>query len=129
MNPSVSYNEAVRRHFTEPRHAGDLPDSFDRTLSADVSDSDEGARIVMSAGIRGDTIAGAAFRAWGCPYLIAAVDLACEGLAGQPVKSLENHDLAHITQELSVPAEKRGRILLLEDALATLWAQYTGAAD
>jgi NifU-like protein involved in Fe-S cluster formation len=129
VNASVSYNDAVRRHFADPRHAGDLANSFDKTISADVSDSDKGARIVMSAGIRDGTIAAAAFRAWGCPHLIAALDLACERLTGQPVQSLEKYDLAHITQELGVPAEKAGRILLLEDALATLWAQFCGATD
>ncbi len=129
MNSGVSYNEAVRRHFSEPRNAGELADSFDRILNADVSDSDNGVRIVLSAGIRDAVITGVAFRAWGCPHLIAAVDLACEQLAGQPATSLENHDLAHITGELAVPAEKAGRILLLEDALAILWAQYAGAAD
>ncbi len=83
----------------------------------------------MSAGIRDATIAAAAFRTWGCPHLIAAVDLVCERLTGQPVKTLENYDLAHITQELGVPLEKTGRILLLEDALATLWAHSGSVAD
>jgi NifU-like protein involved in Fe-S cluster formation len=129
VNARISYNDAVRRHFAEPRHAGDLADSFDRMISADVSDSDKGARIVISAGIRDGTIASAAFRAFSCPHLIAALDLACERLTGQPVQSLENYDLAHITKELGVPAEKAGRILLLEDALATLWAQIGSAAD
>lgn len=127
MDGSIYYNEAVRRHFEDPRHAGELGDSFDITLTADASESDKGARIVLAAGISNGTIAAAAFRAWGCPHLIAAVDLACEQMAGQPVRSLENFDLAHITQELCIPAEKAGRILLLEDALATLWARYDGA--
>ncbi len=129
MNGGISYNEAVRRHFVDPRHAGDLGDAFDRTVTADVSESDSGARVLMSAGIRDGAIADTAFRARGCPHLIAAVDLACERLTGQPVRSLENYDLAHITRELCIPAEKAGRILLLQDALATLWAQYGSAED
>jgi NifU-like protein involved in Fe-S cluster formation len=127
MNVAVSYNEAVRRHFADPLHAGDLQGTFERTLVADVSDSDKGAHIVMVAGIRDDVIARMAFRAWGCPHLIAALESACERLVGQPVASLENYDSADITQELSVPPEKMGRILLLEDALATLWARYGSA--
>ncbi len=127
VNGGVSYNLAVRRHFMEPHHAGDLEGSFDTTLVADVSESEHGARIQVSAGVRDGVLAALAFRAWGCPHLIAATDLACERLTGEPVKSLENHDLAHITRELGIPAEKTGRILLLEDALATLWAQYPAA--
>lgn len=127
VNAAVTYNDAVRRHFAEPRHAGDLDNSFDTTISAEVSESDEGARIQVSAGLRDGAIAAAAFRAWGCPHLVAAADLVCERLTGQPVRSLENYDLAHITRELCIPAEKAGRILLLEDALATLWEQCDSA--
>ena len=129
MIATAAYNEAVRRHFADPRHAGDLPEHHELTLVADVSESAEGAHIVMSAGIRGDTIAGMAFRVRGCPHLIAALELACRELTDLPVASLENFDSANITQELSVPVEKAGRILLLEAALATLWAQYASAAD
>jgi len=98
-------------------------------LVADVSESGNGAHIVMSAGIRGGTIAQMAYRVRGCPHLIAALELVCTRLDKQPVASLENFDSADITQELSIPAEKTGRILLLEDALATLWAQYASTED
>lgn len=124
MNAAVSYNEALRRRFADPQHAGDLRAAYERTLNAEVSDSDKGAHLVMAAGIRDDSIAEITFRAWGCPHLIAALEAVCEHLEGQPAASLENCDLADITQELSVPAEKMGRILLVEDALATLWAQH-----
>jgi hypothetical protein len=98
-------------------------------LVADVSESDHGAHIVISAGIRGGAIAGMAYRVWGCPHLIAALERVCTTFEGQPVAGLENFDSADITQELSVPVEKAGRILLLEDALATLWAQCAGTED
>lgn len=125
----VSYNEAVRRHFAQPRHAGDLEGSFERTLEAAVSEAGNGARVALAAGVRGGTIAAMTFRAWGCPHLIATLDRACEILQGQPVSNLEKCDLSNITEELAVPTEKAGRILLVEDALATLWAEYRDAAD
>ena len=59
MNATAAYNEAVRRHFADPQHAGKLQKDHDLTLVADVSESAEGAHIVMSVGIRGDTIAAA----------------------------------------------------------------------
>lgn len=125
----MSYNEAVRRRFTDPRHAGDLQRQYDIVLNAEVADSDNGMHIFMAAGIRDDNIAELAFRVWGCPHLIASLEATCERLPGQPAASLENYDLADITQQLSVPAEKMGRILLLQDALAMLWAQYASAGD
>jgi NifU-like protein involved in Fe-S cluster formation len=96
-------------------------------LNADVADSGHGAHIVLKAGIRDGTIGEMAFRVWGCPHLIAALELVCERLVEQSVASLENYELADITQELGIPAEKMGRILLLEDALAMLWAEGDGA--
>ena len=127
MNVAVSYNQAVRRHFADPLHAGDLQGTYERTLVADVSNSNKGAHIVMEAGIRDGVIADMAFRVWGCPHLIAALESACTRLVGQPLANLENYDSADIMQELSIPPDKMGRILLLEDALATLWAQYGSA--
>ena len=129
MNIATSYNEAVRERFANPRHAGELQGSYEQRVAADVSDSDKGARVVVSAGIRDGAVAEMAFMVWGCPHLIAALDLACHRLTGQPASSLENYDLDDITRELSVPAEKMGRILLLEDALATLWAQYSSLGN
>jgi NifU-like protein involved in Fe-S cluster formation len=126
---SASYNEAVRRYFADPEHGGELQGDYERTLVADVSESDNGAHIVLSAGIRRGTIARMAYRVWGCPHLIAALEHVCTTFEGQPVAGLEIFDSADITQELSVPVEKTGRILLLEDALATLWAQCAGIED
>jgi len=127
VNAATTYNEAVRACFAEPAYAGDLQGSFDQTLTADVSESEGGAQVALAAGIQAGSIAEMAYRAWGCPHLIAALELACETLVNQPVQSLENFDSADITQNLAVPTEKTGRILLVEDALATLWAQVAGA--
>jgi NifU-like protein involved in Fe-S cluster formation len=126
---SASYNEAVRRHFADPEHGGELQGDYERTLVADVSESDNGAHIVLSAGIRGGTIARMAYRVWGCPHLIAALERLCTILENRPLNGLENFDSADITQKLSIPIEKSGRILLLEDALATLWAQRASTED
>lgn len=98
-------------------------------FSVDVSESDGGTQILLAAGINHGNIAGMAFRAWGCPHLIAALELACTTLVGQPVESLEKFDSADITQELAVPTEKTGRILLLEDALARLRVRIAGAEN
>lgn len=128
MSAATIYNDAVRACFADPAHAGDLRGSFDQTLIADVSESEGGAQVALAAGIRAGNIAEVAYRAWGCPHLIAALELACRTLVNRPVECLENFDSADITQELAVPTEKTGRILLVEDALAMLWAQIAGAA-
>ena len=127
MNASTIYNEDVRAYFANPAHAGDLQGSFDQAITADVSESEGGAQVVLAAGIQAGSIAEMVYRAWGCPHLIAALESVCTRLLGQPLASLENYDSADITQELSIPPDKMGRILLLEDALVMLWAQYGSA--
>jgi len=121
MTAFATYNEAVRRNFLHPAHAGELREQYDLQLAADVSESDHGAQLRLAAGIQCGIIAGMAFRVWGCPHLIAALELVCTTLEGQPLAALENFELADITVALSVPVEKAGRMLLLEQALATLW--------
>ncbi len=74
MMATTSYNGAVRRYFANPRHAGKLQEDYDLTLVAEVSESDNGAHIVVSAGIRGGIIAAMAYRVGGCPHLIAALE-------------------------------------------------------
>ena len=128
MPLAPDYNDAVRSRFGNPVHAGDLPeaaDTYDRVLEVDQASGDDFAHVVLTAGVRGDTIAALRFRARGCPHLVAAADLACEKLEGNPVGALENFPRDDITVTLAVPVEKTGRVLLLEDAVASLWAQWT----
>lgn len=127
MNASTTYNDAVRAYFTDTAHAGDLRRSHGQTLIADVSESEGGAQVILAAGIESGSIAEMAYRVWGCPHLIAALERACQTLVNLPVECLENFDSADITQNLAVPTEKTGRILLIEDALAALWAQVADA--
>ena len=127
MSEAVQYNELTRELFTNPVHAGDLVAKHQHTVEADVGESATGARIALAAGLQGGRIGELRFRAWGCPHLIAALEAACAELEGRPLDALKNWKTDNITQELSVPIEKSGRILLLEDALAMLWAQAAGA--
>lgn len=120
------YNELVRAHFENPVHAGDLEGDYAQVLSADVSDSEQGARIVLSAGIDAGMIAEIRFRAWGCPHLIAAAEQLCRECENTAVVALEEFSANHVMTELSVPPEKTGKILLLEDALRSLARQNAG---
>jgi NifU-like protein involved in Fe-S cluster formation len=126
MDSMVSYNDIVRQLFAAPEHAGDLSTACAQTLSATASESTRGAELVLVAGIDADQITAMAYRVRGCPHLIAALELFCDFLEGQPVSALEKPKIADITEQLSIPVEKSGRILLLEDAAAMLWSQVAG---
>ena len=108
------YSPLVRRYFTGAAHAGDLND-------AETVDIDEqGVQIRLAATSADGNIQALAFRAWGCPHVIAACEGFCTEFEGKPLESLLGFRAADIMQKLSVPVEKTGRILVLEDAVRSL---------
>ena len=68
----------------------------------------------------GTTIRAMAFLAYGCPHLIAAAEAACAELERKDAVELLEFSAAGLMQSLSVPVEKTGRILVLEDAIRSL---------
>lgn len=113
--PAPYYNEAVRRLFAAPAHAGDA-----RGITADVARG--GARVVLAADLDGSRIARMRFRVLGCPHLVAAAEAACAGLEGQAATALREFSVDDIMRNLEIPVEKTGLMLLLEDAIKTLAA-------
>lgn len=122
------YNKVVRDCFENPDHAGDLQGEYAQVLTSEVMESEQGARIVLSAGIADGMIAQMCFRAWGCPHVIAAAEMLCRDRENGPVSGLSAIDANGMMEQLSVPVEKTGKILLLEDALKSLWEQHGCAA-
>ena len=129
MSGVIAYNDAVREAFAHPRHAGDLDRDCGQVLEAEAAESGQGAQIALAAGIDEGRISALRFRVSGCPHLIAALEVFCRRHEGGPAAGLEKPDFAGISEELELPVEKSGRILLLEDAVARLWSQYTHAGQ
>ncbi len=114
------YNETVRRCFENPVHAGDLESAYDDAVAADCSESENGARVVLSAGIDDGRIVEMRFRVWGCPHLIAAAETVCDEFEGLSIDSLAEVAVNKLMAQLSVPVTKAGRMILIEDAAALL---------
>jgi NifU-like protein involved in Fe-S cluster formation len=110
------YNALVRECFANTLHAGDARDG------ASAYFNDQGLRIRLSACIENDTIAELRFRAWGCPHVLAAAEYFCRKYQERPVADLEQFNTAQIMDDLAVPIEKTGRILVLEDTVRSLRA-------
>ena len=110
------YNSAVRDCFASPDHAGrakgDIAAFFE----------DQGMRIRLSASVQDSTITELRFLAWGCPHVIAASETFCRQYEGRAVTELELFATDQIMQDLAVPVEKTGRILVLEDTVRSLRA-------
>lgn len=108
------YNAAVRAYFEQPRHAGEVENGAIGYFE------DQGMRIRLSAEVISGELKRLRFLAWGCPHVIAACEMFCCRFQGCAVSDLEEFDTGQIMQDLAVPIEKTGRILVLEDTVRSL---------
>ncbi|MDJ0814266.1 MAG: iron-sulfur cluster assembly scaffold protein [Woeseiaceae bacterium] len=113
MSPDP-YSDRVRELFARPGHAGVL----EGNCSAAVVD--QGVKIRLTAHVRDGRVEAMAFLAYGCPHVIAAAEAACAELEGRSAVELLEFPATGLMQSLSVPVEKTGRILVLEDAVRSL---------
>lgn len=114
MSTDDPYGPRVRRLFAAPVHAGRLEDGE----SVDVDEQD--VRLRLSAAAAAGRIEAMRFEARGCPHVIAAAEAACARLEGRPVSGLLEFSGRNLMENLPVPVEKTGRILVLEDAVRSL---------
>ena len=114
------YNDTVRRHFAHPAHAGDLQGGYPHVVTADVSESEAGLRVVLAAHLDGNIISRLRYRVFGCPHLIAAAEELCARFEGETLDALQDVPVTRLMELLEVPVEKTGRLLLLEDAANVL---------
>ena len=119
---SDPYSSRVRELFHEPAHAGEL----DSPLRVAVED--QGVRISLSAEISAGEVQALRFQAWGCPHVIATAEAFCAGYEGRPIADLLEFSASDLMQSLPVPAEKTGRILVIEDAVRSLGSTVRDAS-
>lgn len=108
------YNRIVRAYFADTEHRGDVQGGAVGCFE------DQGMRVRLSAQVSDGMITRLAFRAWGCPHVIAAAEAVCRQFEGRSAAELEQFETGQIMQDLAVPVEKTGRILVLEDTVRSL---------
>ncbi len=113
----------MRALFDAPAHAG----SLDGASSVEVSD--QGVRIRLYAKIEDGEARALRYRVWGCPHAIAVAEAFCAGYEGRPVADLLDFSASDLMQSLSVPVEKTGRILVIEDAVRSLGSVAGGVSE
>ncbi len=114
------YSATVRALFADTAHCGDLPGGLAAVAGA------PGIRVRLMATRSDGRLEHLRFRAFGCPHLIAACELFCRSFEGRAAVELEEFSVADIMRDLSVPVEKTGRILVLEDAVRSLGESIGG---
>ena len=120
--PAARYSARVRSLFSALEGAGDLPAAAGAEVSGEAIALDRLAWVRFAARIDGGQIAECRFRAFGCPHTLAAASFAAAQLRGTPVDARLALDAGRLARELDAPAEKMGRLLVVEDALRDLLA-------
>jgi nitrogen fixation NifU-like protein len=116
-----AYNALVREHFAAPRHTPCHPPGPEVVFATAGRESD-GVQYRLSAQVEGETLREVRFETYGCPHSIAAASMLTEQLRGSSLEAAAGWTWQQVSRLLEIPAEKRGRLLILEDALRSLIA-------
>jgi NifU-like N terminal domain len=110
LGPQVRGLFAALRHAGEPSAAGTA-----RVLCGEAGREQRGTRVRFMLRVTGERLLEVRYRAYGCPYTLAA----CEWLATQ--LECGGRDSvggpAEWAQQLGIPPARLGRLLVVEDAL------------
>ena len=77
----------------------------------------EGTAVSFELEIAGEFVKNARFHAYGCPHTLAVVGWLCEVLEGARLAAGPPGAPTEWAKKFDVPAEKLGRLLIVEDAL------------
>ena len=86
-------------------------------IQGEAGSVEHGTWIVIQACVQVGQLETVKFLAYGCPHTIAACSWMTEKLSGVPVGELVNFAPDWVTDELNIPVEKAGKLLILQDAV------------
>lgn len=117
LNPAAEfdYNARVRELFADLRHAGSLSG-----VSASAGSREQGAFVALFIQTQDGRVQAVRYQAYGCPHFLAACEFLARWLEGRAVAEINTWSWREVENELEVSASKRGRLLLLADAIKTL---------
>lgn len=119
IDTDSEYSALVLEHFARPQHVGSFAQHQD-VISGRAGRREQGAEFRLSARVAHGAIEEARFEAYGCPHCIAAGSLLTTHLVGKAREDLQRWSWKDLAQLLEVPTGKRGRLLILEDALRSM---------
>jgi NifU-like protein involved in Fe-S cluster formation len=117
------YPSVVVEHFEQPRNSGHF-EAGEGVIKGVAGSVAQGTMFVLSARVTDERIEAVRFEAYGCPHCIAAGSWLSERLVGLTQLELQRWNWRQADDALRFPAEKRGRLLILEDAVKGLSAAW-----
>ena len=118
----MKYNELTLHYFETAPGAGVLtgPDVYRGAAGGRA----RGTWVQFDLQVSGGTIHAARFLAFGCPHTIAVSAWVAEHAAGPVSRTALPERVQDLSDRFAVPVEKRGRLLIIEDA----WVAAVNAA-
>jgi NifU-like protein involved in Fe-S cluster formation len=117
MEPQSPYSSRVVEYFSHTPNAGIPAGDEPNLFSGSAGNREHGTEIVFHMRVQDGSVDAMGFQVFGCPHTIAACCLATEMLTGRPAGALTELTPESLCTALEVPVEKKGRILVLQDAL------------
>ena len=124
----MRYSELTLRYFESAPGAGVLAgaDAFRGAAGSRA----QGTWVQFDLQVSSGTVQAARFQAFGCPHTIAVAAWIVEQAVGRDVRTALPETLEELSDRFAVPIEKRGRLLIIEDAWAAAAAgRPAGAID
>ena len=113
------YNMKVRELFNHLNHSGAMQQGSG-ILSASAGSREQGASIAIWFAVQESIIQTIRYQAYGCPHFLASCEYLAQSMEGRPFAELTQWNWRDAETDLAVPASKRARLLILEEALRML---------
>ena len=118
----MDYSPEVRRRFFGPNCFGDWESKPGEVFQGSAQDTTQGVWVRFDAQIAHGRVAAVRYQTFGCPHTVAAASAVAEGWMGAAVGQPPVFDVRRVADDLAVPVEKLGRLLLVEDAARRCWS-------
>ena len=126
----MEYSPEVERYFREPVNLGSAESLAPHQIQGEAGSVERGTWIIIQARVEAGQLEAVKFLAYGCPHTIAACCRMTEKLVGARIGELLNFAPDWLTDELNIPVEKAGKLLILQDALRECFDGWqTGAGE
>jgi NifU-like protein involved in Fe-S cluster formation len=110
----VNYSELTLRYFQTAASAGVLTGRD--VYRGRAGSRTQGASVQFDVQVNAGMIEAARFLAFGCPHTIAVSSWVAEQGVGLVVTAALPQSVQELSDRFAVPVEKRGRLLIIEDA-------------
>ena len=118
----MDYSPEVRRRFFGPNCFGDWESKRREVFRGSAEDTTQGVWVRFDAQIAHGRVAAVRYQTFGCPHTVAAASAVAEEWTGTAVGQPPAFDVRRVAEELTVPVQKLGRLLLVEDAVRRCWS-------